>query len=244
MLQKSIFLLVLFLTLVSCQFTETMIINENGSGRMSISMDLSEMMAFSGEMMSDSTMTKMDTIIPFKHILEEKKDSIAQLSSKEQKKLKSLENYNIHLLTDPETSQMVIDIYTDFKNVSEANDLMKAFDESEGFISGMQDGGSSNTSGDNNVGVMYSYKKGKFKRDSYIIDLEKHQIQIDSIKDVESFMSGMTYKLKYTFPRKIKKSSVEDATYSLDGKTIEMQRSFIEYIKNPDVMDLEVELEK
>ena len=57
-------------------------------------------------------------------------------------------------------------------------------------------------------------------------------------------MSGMTYKLKYTFPRKIKKSSVEDATYSLDGKTIEMERSFIDYIKNPDIMDLEVELEK
>jgi len=243
MLQKSIFLLVLFFTLVSCQFTETMVINENGSGRMSISMDLSEMMAFSGEMMTDSTITKMDTIIPFKYILEEKKDSIAQLSSQEQKRLKNLENYNIHLITDPETNQMVIDMYTDFKNVSEANDLMKAFDESEGFIPGMQDGGSDN-SGENNVGVTYSYKKGKFKRDSYIIDPEKYQIQLDSIKEVESYMNGMTYKLKYTFPRKIKKSSAEDATYSLDGKTLELQRSFIEYLKNPDIMDLEVELEK
>ena len=74
--------------MVSCQFTETMVINEDGSGRMSISMDLSEMMAFSGEMESDSTITKMDTIIPFKYILEDKKDSIAQLSTREQKKIK------------------------------------------------------------------------------------------------------------------------------------------------------------
>ncbi len=243
-MQKNIFLLVLFFTLVSCQFTETMVIHEDGSGRMTISMDLSEMMAFSGEMKSDSTITKMDTIIPFKYIFEEKKDSIAQLSSREQKRLKDLENYSIHLITDPETSQMVIDIFIDFKDVSEANDLMKAFDETEGLISVIPAGGGDSNSGDNNVGVRYSFKKGVFKRDSYIIDKEKHNIQIDSIKGVESFMSGMTYKLKYTFPRKIKKSSVEDATYSLDGKTIEMQRSFIEYIKNPDVMDLEVELEK
>ncbi len=243
-MQKFIFLIVLLFTLVSCQFTETMVLNEDGSGSISISMDLSEMMAFSGEMMTDSTITKMDTIIPFKYLLEEEKDSIAKLSTREQKRLKELENYNIRLLTDPEINQMVIDIFTDFKDVSEANDLMKAFDETDEFIPGMKMEGNDSSENETNVGVTYSYKKGVFKRDSYILDPEKYQMQMDSIKEVESFMSGMTYKLKYTFPKKIKKSSVEDATYSLDGKTIEMERSFIDYIKNPDIMDLEVELEK
>ena len=37
---------------------------------------------------------------------------------------------------------------------------------------------------------------------------------------------------------------MEDAMYSADGKTIEFERSFVEYIKNPDVLDLEVKLEK
>ena len=244
MLQRFLFLLVLIFTLVSCQFTETMVINEDGSGSISISMDLSEMMAFSGEMMTDSTLTKMDTIIPFKYILEEEKDSIAKLSAREQKRLKNLENYNIHLVTDPEINKMVIDVFTDFKDVSEANELMKAFDETDEFIPGMKTDEEGDSSNETNVGVNYSYKRGVFKRDSYILDREKYQVQMDSIKEVESFMSGMTYKLKYTFPRKIKKSSVEDATYSLDGKTIEMERSFIDYIKNPDIMDLEVELEK
>ncbi len=244
MLQKFLLLLVLLFTLVSCQLTETMVIHEDGSGSISISMDLSEMMAFSGEMMTDSTITKMDTIIPFKYILEEEKDSIAQLSIREQIRLKELENYNIHLLTDPEINQMVIDIFTDFKDVSEANDLMKAFDETDEFIPGMKMDEDDDSSNETNVGVNYSFKRGVFKRDSYILDPEKYQVQMDSIKEVESFMSGMTYKLKYTFPKKIKNSSVEDATYSLDGKTIEMERSFIDYIKNPDIMDLEIELEK
>lgn len=243
MLHKLVALLILSFTLVSCQFTETMILNEDGSGRMSIEMDLSEMMAIGNEMSKDSTLTKTDTIISFKEIFEEKKDSISQLSAKEQKKLKALENYNIHMVTDPETNKMVVDIFIDFKNVSEANGLMKGFEETDNLIPGMGDDNADDESDDNNVAVIYSFKKGVFKRDAYIIDPEKHKTQVDSMASVESFMNGMTYKLKYTFPRKIKNSSVEDATYSLDGKTIELQRSFIAYLKNPDVLDLEIELE-
>lgn len=56
-------------------------------------------------------------------------------------------------------------------------------------------------------------------------------------------MGGMIYKLKYTFPRKIVKSSVDDARYSMDGRTIEIQRTFLEYLRDPDVLDLEIELE-
>ncbi len=244
MLQKIISLLALSFTLLSCQFTEIMVINEDGSGRMSISMDLSEMMAIGGEMAKDSTMVKSDTIISFKEMFEEHKDSISQLSTKEQQRLKTFEDYKIRMLTDPETNKMIVDIFVDFKNVSKANDLMRAFDESDGFVPGMSESTDGSTSEENNVGVKYSFKKGIFKRDAYIIDKEKHKTQIDSMASVASFMGGMTYKLNYTFPRKIKKSSVEDATYSLDGKTIEIQRTFLEYMKNPDVLDLEVELEK
>ena len=67
-----------------------MVLNEDGTGCMSLSMDLSEMMAFSGEFGQDSTMTKRDTIITFKDIFEDKKDSIAKLSKAEKKKLKAI----------------------------------------------------------------------------------------------------------------------------------------------------------
>ena len=40
------------------------------------------------------------------------------------------------------------------------------------------------------------------------------------------------------------KASAKDAKLSLDGKTIEIERSFLAYLKNPDILDLEVELEK
>jgi hypothetical protein len=240
------FFIVAALTLVSCQFTETMVMNEDGSGRMSLSIDLSEMMAIGGEMAQDSTLTKQDTIISFKQIFEEKKDSIARLSKAEQKRLKGMENYNIHMVSDPDENKMELDVFTDFKDVSEANDLMKGFEQSESYIPGSDVSNTENDSGGPEpelMGVSYTFKKGVFKRDAFIKDEKRHKAQTDSMKQAEAFMSSMRYKLKYTFPRKIKSSSVEDATYSLDGKTIEIERSFLDYFKNPDVLDLEVELE-
>ncbi len=247
MLHKVISFLVLAFTLVSCQFTETMIIDEKGHGTMSLSIDLSEMMNMMGDMSNDTTMVKTDTIIEFKSILEEQKDSIAQLPKKEQERLKAMENYKIHVELDPDKKMSVIEVFTDFKNVSEANDLMAGLNHSGEMISGMANGTSSSddSSTDNDaVGVEYSFKKGVFKRDAFIKDEAAHQQQLDSLKETESFMGGIIYKLKYTFPKRVKNASAEDATLSLDGKTLELERSFLEYMKDPDVLDLEVELEK
>ena len=231
-------------SLVSCQFNETMVLNEDGTGRMSLSMDLSEMMAFGGEMSQDSTFTKQDTIVSLKDIFEEKKDSIAKLSKAEQKRLKSIESYKIHMVSDPEDNKLIVDVFSDFKDVSEANNLMQGFEQTESLLPGNNSSGTDDDGPESELlGVSFTYKKGVFKRDAFIKDKERHKSQLDSLKQAESFMSSMKYKIKYTFPRRIKKASVEDATYSLDGKTIELERNFLDYFKNPDVLDLEIELE-
>ena len=245
MIRKILALFALSVSLVACQFTETMTLNEDGTGRMSISMDLSEMMAFGGEMSQDSSFQKMDSIVSFKEIFAEKKDSIAKLPQAEQDRLKKRENYMIRMKSDPDANEMIVEIFTDFKNVNEANDLMQGFEQSDGMIPGANV--SSSEEGQEKeeqiVGVDYSFAKGVFKRDAYIKDKVRHQQQLDSMKQAESFMSSMRYKVKYTFPRKIKRTSIDDATFSLDGKTMELERSFLEYMKNPDVLDVEVELE-
>ena len=249
MLSKFIFGLILAFTITSCQFTETMVLNEDGTGRMAIEMDLSEMMAFGG-MESDSVPVKMDTLISMKKFLKEKKDSIATLSAAQQKKLKDAENYNIHMTLDSEASSMFVDVYIDFKNVKEANNLMnglgQGLNQSSNFMPGTSMGpveGEEEEEEPEVVGIEFSFKNGVFKRDAYIIDEKQHKQEMDSMKSAEAFMSSMKYKLKYTFPKKILRSSVEDATYSLDGKTIEVERNFIDYMKDPNVLDIEVEIE-
>ncbi len=246
MIQKLLFLFALIFTLISCQFTETMVMNEDGSGTMSVEVNLNEMMAFGGAAVTDSMKVKMDTIVSMKQFLEEKNDSISKLSTNEQQKLKKLENFNIHMKMDSETSEMVYDISTNFKNIGEANDILNGLEQASNLMPNI-DSNSQETKKEEDspqvVGVNYSYEKGIFKRDAYIKDIIMHQQQVDSMKQAEAFMGGSNYKLNYTFPRKIIKASNPEATFSEDKKTVSLQAPFIDYFKNPDLLDLEVELE-
>jgi len=244
MIKKLLSVFAIAIVLVSCQFTETMVLNEDGSGTLSVSVDMKEMMAF-GDLANDSTMVKMDTVIRMKDVLLEKKDSIATLPQEQQDRLKKIENFNFRTFMDPDKSEMFFDVFTNFKNVEEANELMNAFESGGNFL---QAGGSdtainSDPDSGGSMAVSFEYKKNKFTRNAYITDKTRHQMQMDSMKSSEGFMGTMVYKLKYTFPKRIVKSSIEDARFSMDGKTIEVETTFLEYLKNPDILDLEVELE-
>ncbi len=244
---KLLFLFTLAFTVISCQFNETMVMNADGSGTMSVEVNLSEMMAFGGATMMDSAQVKVDTVIYIKQFLEEKKDSISKLSKTEQEKLKKLENFNIHMKMNSETSEMVYDISAKFKSISEANDIMNGLEQASNLLP-KKDAEPDGMNNDNDtpeiIGVNYSFEKGVFKRDAYIKDEKLHQQQVDSMKQAEAFMGGSNYTLKYTFPRKIKKASNPDAAFSADKKTVTLKKPFMEYFKNPDILDLEVELEK
>ncbi|QAA81769.1 hypothetical protein EI546_08565 [Aequorivita sp. H23M31] len=244
MFQKLFLLAILSLFLASCQFTESLVLNEDGSGTISVEVNLNEMMAF-GAMGGDSVVTKMDTIIYMKQFLEEKKDSIATLPKGEQMKLKKLENFNIHLKINTEASEMEYDIATTFKSIEEVDDLMNALNQAGNFVPGMdQNQKKDEPDSPDIIGVRYSFDKGVFKRDAYIKDKTRHQKEVDSLKQSEAFLGGVFYTLSYKFPRPIKKVSDPEATLSNDKKGLTLKKSFIDYFKNPDLLDLEVELEK
>lgn len=244
MIKKLLLLLLVVVMFTACQFTETLVIQEDGTGRVSMNIDMKEMMAMGQSMDMDSTMIKIDSTVAFKTFLEEKKDSIAKLPKEEQEKLMKLKDYKLRTFMDPETSEFFIDVFVDFSSIEEANNLMSSINQASSLIPSTPGGGevSSDPSSDV-IGIRYEYSNNTFIRDSYIKDEAMYQKQKDSLQSAEMFMSSMNYKLKYTFPKKIKSSSIEDASYSLDGKTIIVEKSFLDYFKNPDVLDLQVELE-
>ncbi|RFN58743.1 hypothetical protein [Marixanthomonas ophiurae] len=246
MLKKLLFMLVASFALVSCQFTETLTINEDGSGRMSMNIDMKEMMAMTQSMGMDSAIVKMDSTVTFAKFLEEKKDSIAKLSKADQEKLKKLEDYSIRTVMNPETSDLFIDVFVDFKNIDEANNLMNSLNQASAIIPESPGGGTEikNDPSTDVLGVRYDYTGNSFSRDAYIKDEKAYKKQKDSLQEAEMFMNSMNYKLKYTFPKKIKSASIEDANYSLDGKTITIERRFLDYFKDPDVLDLQIEFEE
>ena len=162
-----VFITVLF---VACNFTEEIHFNEDGTGKMNIGFDGSEML----QMLPSTDSTKLEEVIDstlvFKDLLRDKKDSIAQLSPEQQAQLKKLEPFSLHMLVNAEEGIMNFDMFTDFKDVSEINDAFNAFQSASSI--GPAAGGKPmpKNSANEATEVSYSFKKNKFKRSAAIVD--------------------------------------------------------------------------
>lgn len=228
----------------SCNFTEEIHLKEDGSGKLSINFDGSEMMDMAGDELAKTNEKPIDSIISFKDFLEEKKDSIAQLPKEEQEKLKKLEPFNMRMVMDPEKKVMMFDLFSEFKNVNEVNDAFSAFQDASSLGPNASPKTGTMKPSEQATEVNYTFKKNKFTRSAKIVDQELFQQQVDSLQSAEMFLSGSTYTLKYHFPKKIKSTTVKEATFSQDGKTLIYEVNFLDLMKDPSVLDLEVELEK
>ena len=113
----------------SCNFTENITVNNDGSGTATFAMDGSQLMAFGAGQMGEAANKKVDSLITFKEIFAKKKDSIAKLPKGEQDRLKALENLSVHVLVDAEEGKLNFDIINNFKKVSEVSDAMQNFRE-------------------------------------------------------------------------------------------------------------------
>ncbi|NAS31586.1 hypothetical protein GTQ40_11430 [Flavobacteriaceae bacterium R38] len=230
--------------LSSCNFTEELHIKENGSGRISIHFDGSELMKLAGDKINTGGEEVVDSIISFKELLEEKKDSIANLSLEEQERLKKLEKFTMHMVVNESTGDMKMDFYTDFDKVSELSDVFSAF-QNAGTLNAKGEAAPSSplSAGTDATEVSYSMEKGVFKRIGKITNQELLEKNVDSLGSMEMFLSSSTYTLKYHFPKKIKNVSVKGALFSDDRKTIIFKVPFMDYYKDPEALNIEVELE-
>lgn len=239
--------------LTSCQFSENIYINADGSGKMEFSLDASEMMEMVSQMGDGegaNGMDKaMDSIIVFKEFIEENKDSIAKLSAEEQNKIRSLADFTMHIKMDPETNKMGFDLSRDFKNANELQDMFEAMNN----FSNLQSAGGSPISSaasplaslgkKGSTDVSYTFDGTTFKRSAKIIDKEAHQSAVDSLGQAEMMFGTSNYKINYHFPRAIKSFSKEGAMYSEDRKMVSFEVGFLDALKNPDLLDFEVELD-
>jgi len=94
---------------------------------MSIAFNGGEMLQMLPETDSTTLEKKVESILVFKDLLEEKKDIILKLSLEQQAKLKQSEPFSLHMIVDPDNGVMKFDIFTDFKDVSDVDDTFNAF---------------------------------------------------------------------------------------------------------------------
>jgi hypothetical protein len=240
----------LLATLTSCTFTENIYVNDNGTGKFSVDLDGSSLMEMAGDQMTSQmgadAKKDIDSTFTFKQLLAEKKDSIAKLSPEAQKEIKKLENFVVNTKMSAEKKQFLMTISTDFKSVSELQDIL----QSAGALQKLEGGSNPATPfaggfGNNNSKLSYTYDGKKFSRKA-VIDKQK---LAEKAKDTAADMSKMVfassqYIIKYHFPKRIKKVSNPNALFSEDRKSITIQYPFTDYMENPDKLNFDVEFEK
>ncbi|MFD0989042.1 hypothetical protein ACFQ1R_02955 [Mariniflexile jejuense] len=243
----AIVVLVMSIVLTSCQFSENIYINEDGSGKMEFTFDGTQLMQMAGDKMSKTQEKAIDSTFSFKELFSAMGDSIAQLSEEEQQKIKSLEPFSMHMVMNPETSQMKFDMFTNFKSVNELQDMFKAM-KSFGDLQGKEKAKDLNNpfssfGANESTDLDYKYDGKTFKRTAKIVDKEAYKQVTDSLGQMAIMFGSSTYKLNYHFPKRIKSVSNEKALFSADRKSVTIEYGFMDYLSNPEALNLEVVLE-
>lgn len=257
---KYISLIASVFLLISCSITESLIMNEDGSGKYAFEIDASQLMAMGGKGEFSKKDSKkenkdIDSIISFKEVFAEKKDSISKLPKEEQERLKKLENFKMHLLVNEKSEKINYSLFTDFKSISELDNLMSPLKSLTTF-GGSQDkmisemtGGSQGT----NAIQQFLYDGKVFKKkliaDKKMELKEKEKVEGNEFENqmndsMEMLFAQSNFKVKYTFPRPVKKvKSSYDVMYSEDRKTIMVEVPFKDYMENVEKSNLEVVFE-
>lgn len=233
----------------SCQITENIYLQEDGSGKISFDVDASGLMEIAGDKMLESGKGKdIDSTFTFKQIFEEKKDSIAKLSLTEQQRLRKMENMSVNMKMNAKNKEFKIAVFTNFKKADELQDMMQGIksvkdlekapaSDASNPISGMM-------SGANNTDLKYSYDGTTFKRTLKIIDQKVQEQMKDTTGMMNMMFASSMYTIRYHFPRKVKSVSNPNAMFSDDRKTVTIPYSLVEYLERPDKMSFEVVLNK
>jgi hypothetical protein len=229
--------------LSSCQFSENIYINEDGTGKMEFSFDGTELMKMAGDGMGETNEKAMDSTFSFKELFEGKQDSIAQLPAEERAILEELKNFTMRMVMNPETKEMKMDMITEFKSVGELQDMFSKMNK----LQALNKDKSTNPAGSMGqagfTDLNYEYNGKVFKRNVTITDKALHQKMVDSLGEMTEMYASSTYKLNYHFPKPVKSVSNESALFSADRKMVTVSYSFMDYLLDPEALNLEVVLE-
>ena len=240
-----LFLIGLLTSLSSCIFTEELTVSNDGSGTYAFKMDMSDMLESVKDMSNKDSLTEpevLDTIVFFKDILEEKKDSISKLAKEEQILLKSLEYLKLHMQVDEENGKMLMDFVMDFKSISELKDMQNKITKAQA----LSDDKNQDNSLKSKADVEYSFDGKTFRRSVIMKDLSEEKLQEveRSIQQSSSFLEGTMYKVVYHFESEIHSVSFKGAIISDDQKTLKIEVPLDSVMKNPKWLDFEVKLKK
>ena len=254
---KRLFLiLIIGLTLIGCEIREEYTFNKDGSGEYQMAFDMSELMNMDVEPDSTEVQQPVDTLIVFSNLLDEKKDSIAQLDPAEQERLEKLRPLKMRMIVDDSTKQMNIKLsysfetIDDLKNFSDAVEKADIKELDDITAAGQPQQGMATDSvakqEENNVFDMAESFETKFSSKKFSRKITE-EARMDAVKKKDTTMTAddpfadmVRFKQVFRFPYRVKAVDNENAKILSDFKGVELEANMYQINNDPDFFNLEV----
>jgi hypothetical protein len=240
---KYLAVFLLLLSFASCQITETLTINSDGSGTIEMEQFREEnsYMQLAGEEYSKENVFQ-DTTYIFKDYIEKYKDNFLKYLPEEQQLFQKYADVKVHIKRSSYEKEFRTVFTLHFNKVSEIPDLFKT----DNYASDIQHNYAL-TAENHYFRIGYSFDGKIFKRSILIINTAEFE---KAKQDCESFISKygsskltQLYVLKYRFPRTIKSASNSKAVIDSDRQSLVLEFKLSDCLKDPEITNLEVVLE-
>ncbi len=229
--------------LASCQITETIHINPDGTGNIEITVlrDENSYMQLAGENYSKEEEFK-DTTFVFKEYMIKYKENFSKYLPAEQELFQKYADAKVHIKKSSFEKEFRKTVTLKFNKVTDIPDLYKTENYADDIKYNY-----ALTAEKHYYKVMYDFDGMVFKRTVLITSQELLQKSKDQFTNMDpkykSLKLVQKYVLNYHFPRKIKVVSNHKAVISMDKKSLQLEFQLSESMQNPESTNLEVVLE-
>lgn len=251
-----ILIVVFTATLTSCDIREEITFENDGTGSILYTYDLSAVM---GIMPTSDANTKedVDTILDFDQLMsseefkKEYEDSIKNLSAEQKEAFDALKGMTMQLKMNSET--WITGFGWSFENINNLKDAFTKINNAQNFQNGNEEEGMKETplyknmSGENQD-VKYSFDGNSFTRlvsvKEEISEEDKNKIKktLKMSGDSEKLLSNLKYTIILNFPKPIKTIDNKNAKFSNNRKTVEINYPIDTYIYKPKLLSLNIKL--
>jgi hypothetical protein len=240
---KHYFLLLLIAITTSCQVTETIHVNADGSGTIEVAehRDENSYMQLAGEEYSKETVFR-DTSYVFQEYITKHSDNFIKYTKAEQDLFSEFKNVKVHIKKSAFDKDFRTTLSQSFQKIEDVPDLYKTEDYADDIENNY-----ALTAEEHNFNVSYSFDGSHFKRIVVITDAEKLKKKWGEIdnrrKQVAHLKLVQSYALNYHFPHKIRSVSNSNAIIGEDRKSLKLEFLLADCLQNPEITNLEVVLE-
>jgi hypothetical protein len=241
-MKLSFFLLLILLT-ASCQVTETLHLNPDGSGSIEV-VDLRDehsYMQLAKEEYSKEDIFK-DTTYVFTDYFKKYADTFARTPKEDENVYLRYSEVKVHVKKSSYEKEFRTTVSQNFKKATDIVDIYKAEDYADNIKKNY-----ALSAEEHYYKVSYDYVGNRFNRIVKITDSIQLKKEFDKVEKYKTYYKGykltQSYVLDYHFPRKIQSVSNSLAKISDDRKSLSLQFLLTDCLQNPLSTNLEVILE-